>query len=323
MQQLVSVIIPNYNHARFLKRRIETVLQQTYTNIEVILLDDGSTDNSVQIIRDFLGYDNRFIFIKNNKNSGSPFVQWNKGVELANGEFIWIAESDDMASPAFLETMVKELENNKAAAIAYCESFKMDENDCVTGSWKEWTDNLDKKAFNENFLMNGLEYIEQFLIYQNTIPNASAVVFRKSIFKEIGGADENIPTSSDWLTWLKILLRYDVAFVAQPLNFFRYHQGSVIAKAHAIRPEGYGMEFDYDMRKIVSTILISFNEPFVSKIGKINDHYIFHALGNYGLYIFKKGKKIRGFKYILCASIRPVITFNFIKRLLFTKSIES
>jgi glycosyltransferase involved in cell wall biosynthesis len=290
---------------------------------ECIILDDASTDDSVSIIERFVAEDKRITFISSVSNSGSPFVQWNKGVALAKGELIWIAESDDMAAPAFLETMVKELERNKSVGIAYCESFKMDETDFVTGSWKEWTDKLDKKTFSGNFVMNGLEYIQQFLIYQNTIPNASAVVFRKSIYKEVGGADENIATSSDWLTWLKILIRHDVVFVAQPLNYFRYHQGSVIAKAHAKRPEGYGMEFDYDMRKIVSTILLSFNEQLISGIRKINDRYIFHALGNYGLYNFKNGKKISGLKHILYASIRPVITLNFIKRLLFTKSIES
>jgi len=88
----VSVIVPNYNHAEFLKQRIESILNQTYTDFELIMLDDFSTDNSSEIIDDFTA---RFLNIRsyyNKDNSGSPFAQWDLGVNLAKGEFIWIAE---------------------------------------------------------------------------------------------------------------------------------------------------------------------------------------------------------------------------------------
>ena len=95
----VSVIIPNYNHAKFLKQRIDTVINQTYRDFEIIIIDDCSTDNSREIIEE---YASRYHFISgyfNTSNSGSPFTQWDSGVNKAKGEFIWIAESDDFAEP--------------------------------------------------------------------------------------------------------------------------------------------------------------------------------------------------------------------------------
>src|ERR1700738_1634065 len=106
----VSVIVPNYNHARFLRRRMESVLRQTYRDFEVILLDDCSTDESRSILSEYAG-DPRVRLEFNEKNSGSPFKQWNKGVALASGEYGWIAESDDYADERLLERLVAVLDH--------------------------------------------------------------------------------------------------------------------------------------------------------------------------------------------------------------------
>ena len=92
----VTVIIPNYNHAKFLPRRIESVLNQTFQDFEVVFLDDSSTDNSLEIFNNY-STDKRIRLIQNNVNSGSPFKQWIKGLRESKGEYIWIAESDDFA----------------------------------------------------------------------------------------------------------------------------------------------------------------------------------------------------------------------------------
>ncbi|RYE13814.1 MAG: glycosyltransferase family 2 protein, partial [Sphingobacteriaceae bacterium] len=101
----VSVIIPNYNHARYLPQRIESVIHQTFQDIEVILMDDCSLDTSRTIIAQYAAQDNRIRVILNEQNSGSTFKQWNKGIALAKGEYVWIAESDDYAELDFLETL--------------------------------------------------------------------------------------------------------------------------------------------------------------------------------------------------------------------------
>jgi len=233
MSPLVSVIIPSYNHEKFLKERIDSVLNQTFQDFELIILDDLSPDNSREIIESYRAHPKVSQIIYNEKNSGSTFFQWNKAVlSLAKGEFIWIAESDDVADPKFLEALVPMLQQNSEVVLAYSQSAKMDSEGKITGSWSEWTQDLATgKYFNDSFQMNGQEYIEKFLIHKNTIPNASAVLFRRKTYAEIGGAVVNMKTNGDWDLWLKFLLLGNVYFHNQMLNKFRYHSTSVIARA--------------------------------------------------------------------------------------------
>src|SRR6266404_3431860 len=117
----VSVVIPNYNHARFLRRRIESVMNQSFQDFEVILLDDCSTDESRSILSEYAA-DPRVKIEFNEKNSGSTFKQWNKGVRLARGEYVWIAESDDYADERLLERLVSRLDAEPGAVFCSCRS---------------------------------------------------------------------------------------------------------------------------------------------------------------------------------------------------------
>ena len=92
---LISIIIPNYNHALYLKQRIDSVLNQTFQDFELIILDDCSTDNSREIIERYRGNPKITQIIYNKKNSGGVFKQWIKGIEKVKGEYVWIAERDD------------------------------------------------------------------------------------------------------------------------------------------------------------------------------------------------------------------------------------
>jgi glycosyltransferase involved in cell wall biosynthesis len=103
----VTVIIPNYNHAPYLEQRIQSVLDQSYQDFEMILLDDYSTDSSKEIINKYVGNDKIAHVFFNEKNSGSPFGLWKYGIEKASGKYIWIAESDDWAEGNHLEPCQK------------------------------------------------------------------------------------------------------------------------------------------------------------------------------------------------------------------------
>ncbi len=105
----VTVVVPNYNHARFLPKRIESILSQTFQDFELILLDDCSTDESRSILSSYAS-DPRVTIEFNEANSGSTFKQWNKGVRLARGKYVWIAESDDYADERLLEGLVAVLD---------------------------------------------------------------------------------------------------------------------------------------------------------------------------------------------------------------------
>ena len=123
----VSVIIPNYNHEKYLDERIQSVLNQTYTDFEVIILDDVSMDNSKEVIERYRCNPHVSHIVYNTENSGSTFKQWTKGFNLAKGELIWIAESDDSCSPKILETLVGEFEKDDQLVLAYSLSMFIDE----------------------------------------------------------------------------------------------------------------------------------------------------------------------------------------------------
>src|SRR5258707_10731320 len=107
----VSVVIPNYNHARYLRQGVGSVLEQTCQDFELILLDDCSSDDSRSILSSYAG-DPRVRMEFNEANSGSAFKQWNKGVRLARGKYVWIAESDDYADARLMERLVRVLDGD-------------------------------------------------------------------------------------------------------------------------------------------------------------------------------------------------------------------
>jgi glycosyltransferase involved in cell wall biosynthesis len=222
----VSVIVPNYNHARFLERRVRSVLEQTLQDFELICLDDSSTDNSRQVYEHFAGLPNaRFIY--NATNSGSPFVQWNRGVREARGQYVWIAEADDDADPRLLESLVRKLDENPQDGVAYCQSLGVDENNQITRNYRDWSADLDPTRWNADFVNDGRDESARYLVVKNTIPNASAAVFRKSAYESAGMAPEDMRLAGDWMLWSNLIRRSGVAFVAEPLNRFREHSSSM------------------------------------------------------------------------------------------------
>jgi hypothetical protein len=222
----VSVVVPSYNHARFLERRLQSVFAQTFTDFEVLLLDDGSTDGSVEILRRF-AHEPRVVRLDLNPvNSGSVFRQWNRGVAAARGEYVWIAETDDDADPGLLAALVAVLDAHPAVGLAYCQSVEVDYAGRPVRNMAEHTEDLEPGRWQQDFVANGREECARYLVRKSTIPNASAVVFRRGLYEAAGGADETFTLAGDLMLWVKILLRSEVAFVARPLNHFRQHARS-------------------------------------------------------------------------------------------------
>jgi glycosyltransferase involved in cell wall biosynthesis len=217
----VSVIVPNFNHENFLCERIESILNQTEQNFELIILDDCSTDNSKEIIEQYRFLSNVKI-LYNIKNSGSPFKQWKKGIKLAKGKYIWIAESDDVADPQFLERMLNILE--KGHGLAYCRSLDVDEQGIKKSDFF-WSDGLDSNRWKSDHENDGLDEIRNYLVYRCTIPNASACVFRKDLAPLDCGFDK-MRYCGDWLFWIKLLEKTSVGFEAATMNKFRHHSSS-------------------------------------------------------------------------------------------------
>ncbi len=226
----VSVIVPNYNHARFLERRIDSVLKQSFQDFELILLDDCSTDDSRSILSLYAN-DPRVRIEFNEANSGSTFKQWNKGVRLAHGKYVWIAESDDYADIHLLERLVTVLEKEPAVTFIYSQSWRVSDDDRLNGFADFYLEYLDPHRWKADYCVDGYEECRNYFIFSNTVPNASAVVFRKAVFERVGGADESLRMCGDWKLWASMALTGKLAYLGEPLNYYRSHDTSVRSKS--------------------------------------------------------------------------------------------
>ncbi len=197
---LVSVIIPTYNRGHLIKRAIESVFNQTYKNIEVIVVDDASTDNTEEII---LGIGNpKIIYIKQPSNSG-PSVARNKGIEIAKGELIAFLDSDDQWYPEKLEKQVNLLLNSdKTIGAVYC--------------GMEFYDYKTNKRLGEHIITVDIKKNFTSGRYFLTPPMVTVLAY-KHVLDEVGGLDNNLKANEDTELAIRICKKYNFALVNESL----------------------------------------------------------------------------------------------------------
>ena len=245
----VSVILPNYNHGKYLGPRFDSIVNQSFKDFEIIILDDASTDRSAEIIRSW--NDPRITdTVFNKTNSGSTFRQWEKGLSSAHGEYIWIAESDDLADPGFLKTLVARLDSDPEIVVAFAASTWIDENNREIHQPPHETE----KTWEPQ------EIIRNDFLTGNMIYNASAVVFRKEALKRVN-FEEITPYryAGDWLFWIQLIDRQKVSRIGERLNFFRRHEENVSFKA-----DREGLQYKEGL-KVVYYIYNHYPIPFFTK----------------------------------------------------------
>ena len=217
MKPKVSVIIPNYNHFAFLQQRIDSVINQTYTNFDITILDDCSTDESKTIIEQYRNHPKVKQIIYNQTNSKSTFKQWKKGIESTSGEYIWIAESDDIASLSFLQSLTDLLYNHTKCSFVFCDS-STDINSFCKKIHKP-------DARSENY--TGKNFISEHNINPKFVSASSVLFKRERINHNVLTDFVDFTSSGDWLFWTGLALKGDVVRYADELNFYRRHPLSV------------------------------------------------------------------------------------------------
>lgn len=232
---LVSVIVPNYNHADYLDERISTIVNQTYQNIEVLLMDDCSPDESRSVLEKWAAKDDRLEVLFNEKNSGSPFAQWARGSAWAKGKYLWIAESDDACALDMLALHVDALERNEKAVMAYSHSHLVDEEGGFLRDFKEDYGFIfgDASRWKSDFTVDGKVEVARSIIFSNTVPNASGVLFRKSVFDQVGAPETSWRLNGDWLFYARLLQHGELQFFATARNYFRFHERTQRSRAIA------------------------------------------------------------------------------------------
>lgn len=244
----ISVIIPNYNHAAFLQQRIDTVLNQTYRDFEVILLDDASTDGSAAILNSYRDHEKVSHVVINQQNSGNTFVQWQRGLALATGDYVWIAESDDYCSPDLLEELVSLVDSQENVTVAFCNSIIFRDNEVVTtghsGHMQE--------------IIEGKKFVRERMLFGNTIFNASMAIFQRSAAQQVDFVlIQTFKFCGDWLFWIQLAQQGQVGSSAKVLNYFRKHSADVSGKIYAqgqFHQELYRLVGELQQRQLVDTL---------------------------------------------------------------------
>ncbi len=256
-ESLVTVIVPNYNHHLYLEERIESIINQEYQNIELILLDDCSPDNSVEILERYRSCPKVAHICVNTQNSGSTFKQWEKGIRMAEGEYIWIAESDDSADPKLLASAMRYFSENPSAVLAFCNSRLIDSNGDSLGHRDQ--DDYSDTAYT---LHDGMDFIRTKMLCHNRIYNASSVVFKKSVWEQVDLDFMNYRYCGDWMFWIEVLRQGDVIWIHERYNRFRKHLNKVSPKA-----DRDGINF-MEMRKLLHYLSVRFqlSKPQIASI---------------------------------------------------------
>ncbi|MDX2099584.1 MAG: glycosyltransferase [Leptolyngbyaceae cyanobacterium bins.59] len=224
----VSIIIPTYNAMPYLPATVESIFKQTFTDFELLLVDDGSTDQTVPWITKLT--DSRVKLIQQ-ANQGASIAR-NTGIASVQGDSIAFLDNDDLWQPTKLEQQVQHLDRNPQVGLVHTWMMLIDEKGQSTG----------------RLIKTDAEgWVWKKLVEQDTILNSSVLV-RKTCFDQVGVFDPTIPRTGDWEMWLRVAAKYPLGLLKEPLVFYRIHSKNASRNLQAME-----QEFQVCIEKIFST----------------------------------------------------------------------
>ena len=218
---LVSVIVPAYNHEKYIKQSMLSIYGQTYKNIELIILNDGSKDNTGRIIQDIIPLfpDMKTVYLA--KENEGICKTLNRGISISSGNYICFLASDDYWEKTRIEEGVRFLESNKNVGMIFSDSFFVKNDTILPELWSDYKKSLKK------YFINGFPRVNIYerLIIDTPIP-ALTVMIRRECFDIIGVFDETLLYEDDDM-WLRISRKYTVGYIDKPLAYYRIHDKNV------------------------------------------------------------------------------------------------
>lgn len=222
----ISIVIPTYNREDLLARAMRSVREQTFQDWEMIVVDDGSTDNTGQIVQSWAFNDKRIKYYRLSPNSGTPVIPRNVGVARAQGEYVAFLDSDDQWEPGKLETQLWYMKyHNSLFTYHDLEVLRFDYRGII----------INKERWGKMSTCHS-DSVFKFLLRKNFIAT-STVMMRRGLYEKYGGMDYRLAISHDWDLWLRIAYDIPVHYINEPLGTLEIRDGSVIGEVHRRRSE--------------------------------------------------------------------------------------
>jgi glycosyltransferase involved in cell wall biosynthesis len=205
---LVSVIVPSYNMAHFLPQAVQSALNQSYANLEVLIVDDGSTDDTAKVVRQWEG--NPRVRVHRQANGGLSHAR-NQGIALTRGPFIALLDADDTWATEKIAWQMRLFAGRPEVGVVYSDFALMDR---------------EGKALSRGPMHMHRGWVSGALLIENFVP-ASAAVARRECFERYGGFDTNLRTGEDYDMWLRLSPHYQFDFVPEPAIRYRIWGGQM------------------------------------------------------------------------------------------------
>lgn len=240
MKDLISIVIPVYNVEDYLERCLNSVILQTYKNIEILLINDGSTDNSLEICKKYANTDNR-IKIINQKNKGASSAR-NKGIECATGKYITFVDSDDWVETNFIEKLYEEIEDNDVIRCQYFVNREQEEIPIQENIKK--VEKYSKEQLKKEIIYQFLTGKKMCYIY--------LLLIKKDILKKINNFNENLYIMEDTCFYLDLLCNINkIKFIPDNLYHHYYNSESLVTSPKNIKRNMFNiLEINEYMRNI-------------------------------------------------------------------------
>jgi len=237
--QKVSVVVPNYNYHQYIRARLNSIFEQSYPIYEIIVLDDCSSDGSLDEIRTTIADSRRGVtVVANTVNSGSVFAQWGSAIDRAAGDLLWIAEADDLAEPIMVEQLADMHAKNENCVFAFSDSLSIDETGVtVYPSYIPYAESISPGVLDKDRVFDAKAFAEKGLGVANLVLNVSSVLWDietlRTNFAQAKPELAKVKLVGDWMIYLLSCAGGGkVAFNSRPLNIHRRHSTSVTHALH-------------------------------------------------------------------------------------------
>ena len=253
---MVSAIIPNYNHGAYLPERIESILNQTYPHISITILDDCSTDNSREVIESYVErYPTLIRAVFNTENSGGVFRQWRKGVLEADGDLVWICESDDFCEPDFVEKLIPHF-RDESVQIAFGRITETNEAGEANLSLDDFRERAEPGIWGTSLVRPAAAWFAGAFGVRNVIANVGGCIWRRApipdaVWKEAG----TFSVVGDWYLYIQIVGGGQIAWEPEAISYFRRHTESTSSKSWT------GSKFYRELERLMVALRSTWDVP--------------------------------------------------------------